>query len=518
MNDIIQKTREFMKAEKVDFLLVNSTNEFLVEYNRLEENARYKLCGFSGSTGDVLLSQDKLYLFVDGRYHIQADQETDSSTVTVVKLQAGQSQLGEMSKIIPSGALVGVCAKKNSQKRVEEMEKQFKIKLLDTDGIETDEPDFGEIEDIDEKYCGKSSEEKIKEIQKTLTYNEAILFTNPEDVSYLYNKRDFTKPYSSKILAKALVTNSQDILFTGEKLKHFDKYIVSDVVYVDSATITAYDLGLLGKKVRQIKENPVLKMRTVKTDEEIEHLKTAFARTDKAVFAIRDFIEKNDNISEYDIDKKLEEYFKEFGAKSLSFKIIAAHNKNSALAHYSKSSKDEILKDGSLILIDCGAYYEGGLATDITRVFVKGEPSELQKKAYTTVLRAFLNAFNYKISPETMGYEIDSFVRNFFEENKIDGFVFNHGLGHGIGINVHEAPPNLGCGEIAKSVIKDNMCFTIEPGLYNKEYFGIRLENSCYLQSGKINSFSKMCYEKKLIDNSLLTEEEREWLSKFEVR
>ena len=62
------------------------------------------------------------------------------------------------------------------------------------------------------------------------------------------------------------------------------------------------------------------------------------------------------------------------------------------------------------------------------------------------------------------------------------------------------------------------MCFTIEPGLYNKEYFGIRLENSCYLQSGKINSFSKMCYEKKLIDNSLLTEEEREWLSKFEVR
>ena len=155
MNNIIQKTREFMKAEKVDFLLVNSTNEFLVEYNRLEENARYKLCGFSGSTGDVLLSQDKLYLFVDGRYHIQADQETDSTTVTVVKLQAGQSQLLEMAKIIPSGSVVGVCSKKNSQKRVEEMEKQFKIKLLDTDGIETEDPDFGEIEDIDEKYCGK---------------------------------------------------------------------------------------------------------------------------------------------------------------------------------------------------------------------------------------------------------------------------------------------------------------------------------------------------------------------------
>ena len=518
MNDVIQKAREFMKEEKVDYLLVNSTNEFLVEYNRLQENARYLLTGFSGSTGDALLSKDKLYLFVDGRYHIQADLETDPAVVTVVKLQTGQTQLEEMAKLVPSGAVVGVCGKKNSRKRLEEMEKHFKVKLLSVDGIKTDAPDFGVIEDIDKKFCGKTSEEKIKEIQKTLSYNEAILFTNPEDVSYLYNKRDFSKPYSAKILAKALVTNTQDILFTGEKLKNFDKYIVSDVVYVDPVSITAYDWNLSGKKVRKIKENPVQKMRTVKTDAELEHLKTAFKRTDKAVFAIRDFIENNDNISEYDIDKKLEEYFFEYGARGLSFKSIVAHNRNSALAHYSKSSKDEIIKEGSLVLIDCGAYYEGGLATDITRVFVKGTPDNLQKKVYAAVLRAFLNAFNYKTTPETTGFEIDSLVRGFFEENKIDGFVFNHGLGHGIGINVHEAPPNLSCGEIAKTPIKDNMCFSIEPGLYNKDHFGVRLENSCYMKNGKINSFTKMCYEKKLIDYSLLTEEEKVWLENFEVR
>ena len=117
----------------------------------------------------------------------------------------------------------------------------------------------------------------------------------------------------------------------------------------------------------------------------------------------------------------------------------------------------------------------------------------------------------------TTGFQIDELVRNIFEENKIEGFVFNHGLGHGLGINVHEAPPNLSNGELAKTEIKENMCFTIEPGLYNRDYFGVRLENSCYLKDGSINSFTNMCYEKKLIDFNLLTDNEKEWLSHFEV-
>lgn len=518
MNKVLLKAREFMKSQQVDFLLVNSTNEFLVEYNELGENSRYLLTGFSGSTGDALLAFDKIYLFVDGRYHIQADQEVNHELVSVIKLQTGQTQLGEMAKLIPAGAVVGVCGKKNSQKRVELMKKLFSIKLLDSDGIDTAEPDLGEIVDINNEFVGVSSDEKIAKIQKTLGYDEAILFTNLEDVSYLYNKRDFTKQYSAKIKAKALITKNSGILFVGEKLKHFDKYITSDVVYVDEATITAWDYLLLGKKVRQMKENPVLAMRTIKTDEEISHYKDAFSKTDKAMYAIRDYIEKNENISEADIDKKLEEFFYKFGAKSLSFKSIVAHNKNSALAHYSKSSKDEILKDGSLVLIDCGAYYEGGLATDITRVFVKGEPNELQKQVYTVVLKSFLNAFYYPYKEGVSGFDLDVKVREIFSENQVEGFVFNHGLGHGIGINVHEAPPNLSVNEIAKTPLKNNMCFTIEPGLYNGDYFGVRLENSCYLNKGEITSFTNMCYEAKLIDYELLNEQEKEWLKNFEVK
>ena len=517
MNEVLSKAREFMKSEKIDFLLVNSTNEFLVEYNELCANARYKLTNFSGSTGDALLGFDKLYLFVDGRYHIQADLETDSSVVEVVKITAGQKLLTEIAKRVSAGAVVGVNAKKNSQVRVEAMEKQFKIKLLNSDGIQTETEISENIEAVDESIAGLSKDEKISKLQRTLAINESILLTNLEDISYLYNLRDFSKPYSSKITAKALITKHSDTLFTGEKISNFDKCIVADVVYVDINTINAYDYSLLGKKARQMKENPVLAMRTIKTDEEINHLKKAFEKTDKAMFAIRDYIEKNDNLTEFDIAQKLEEEFISYGAKNLSFKSIVAIDKNSALAHYSKSSKDQYLKDGSLVLIDCGAYYEGGLATDITRVFVKGRPDDLQKQVYTTVLKAFLNCFNFTVKPETSGYEIDALAREIFAENKIDGFEFNHGLGHGLGINVHECPPNLSCNEIAKSTLAENMCFTIEPGLYNKEHFGVRLENSCYLKDGKINSFTKMCYDEKLIDETLLTDTEKQWLKSFEV-
>ena len=128
-------------------------------------------------------------------------------------------------------------------------------------------------------------------------------------------------------------------------------------------------------------------------------------------------------------------------------------------------------------------------------------------------MKAFLNTYNAKL--ET-GHELDNLAHRILDDS-IDGFVFNHGLGHGIGINVHEAPPTLNKSESAKKAIEDNMTFTIEPGLYNSHHFGIRLENSCYKNNGKTYSFVKMGYEGKLIDFSLLTEQEKIWLKEFEI-
>lgn len=517
--ETLDNLRKFLREENLDCLLINSTNEFLVEYNSLEENSRYILTGFTGSTGDAVVTADKVYLFVDGRYHIQADMEVDNNIVTVVKLQTGDTVLGAMEKILPKNAKIGINSKKNSQNRVENLKKIFDVKLYDFDFILKNvlfQKD--EIVNIDEKFTGKNVHQKLVEVSKFLNENDVLLLTNSEEISYLFNKRDFSKPYSSKITAKALLYSDGALLFLPDKMKDFEDELgaVKGKIYLDKTSVNAYDFNLAKDRAVELNENPVQKMKSVKTDAELEHYKEAFKKTDLAVSAIRDFIEKNDNISEYDIAQKLEEFFIKFGAKSLSFKSIVAKDKNSALAHYSKCSKDEILHDGSLVLIDCGAYYEGGLATDITRVFVKGNPSDLQKKVYTNVLKTFLNCFNFK-NPEN-GYEIDNLAREIFEKNNIDGFVFNHGLGHGIGVSVHEYPPNLSKHELAKVKLEENMCFTIEPGLYNQEYFGVRLENSCYFKNGKINSFVHMNYEKKLIDFDMLTDQEKEWLAEFEVK
>ena len=119
--------KNLLKKLKIDYLLVNSTNEYLVEYSDLSENARHTLTGFTGSVGDALVTKEHIYLFVDGRYHIQAEQEIFPH-ITLVKLQLGQKQDEEIRNLIDKNKTLGIVAKKVSQARLESF-KGYKIKL-----------------------------------------------------------------------------------------------------------------------------------------------------------------------------------------------------------------------------------------------------------------------------------------------------------------------------------------------------------------------------------------------------
>lgn len=540
--DNISIIRNFMNKEEVNYLLVNSTNEFLVEYNTLKENSRYKLTNFSGSTGEALVTPNKIYLFVDGRYHIQADLEVNHDKITVVKMANGSQFMTELLKRVPDNETLGIFSKKNSQSKYEYLSSKRYVKLFDNDPLDDFKSCSAENNVcLDKNLTGLSTEEKFTQISQNLKEDEAVYIADLDEVSYFFNMRNFSQNFSAKIKGKCLISKDKYELFLQDNLLQLEEILkTSDKnIYVDKSSVTAYDYSLLNKP-QELKINPIKIMKSQKNEAELNSLKDAFKRTDKAVSAIRDYIQNNENLSEYDVAQQLEKEFKKQGALGLSFNSIVAKDKNSALAHYSKSSKDEIITDGSLVLIDCGGYFEGGLATDITRVFVKGTPSALHKKIYTLVLKAFLRAYNYnkpchsegigiannindmKFNPEEShnitGYDIDNMVHAFFDNSDTEGFVFNHGLGHGIGINVHEYPPNLSQNEIAKTPILDGMCFSIEPGLYKEGAFGIRLENSCYFKDNKIHSFVKMNYENKLINYDMLSEEEKEWLKSFEVK
>ena len=261
-------------------------------------------------------------------------------------------------------------------------------------------------------------------------------------------------------------------------------------------------------------------MKAIKNDSEIAHFKKNYKRTDKVVNKAFQLVQNNE-LTELELSDAVEKEYLAQGAKQLSFKTILAAGANSSIIHYSHPSKDVKIKNGDFVLLDCGGHFEGGYSTDITRTFVKGSPTDLQKKVYTTVLKMFLNAYHYEVTPRTTGFTLDSIARKIHKQSGLDDFNFNHGLGHGVGISVHENPPTISCGKMGKRILKENMVFTIEPGLYKTGFGGVRLENSVYLTKVngrlKIQSLSCVPFQEDAIDYSLLNKQEKQWLKDWQA-
>ena len=518
----------FLKENEYDYLLVNSTNEFLVEYNALEQNARYYLTGFSGSTGEALLDKNgEINLFVDGRYHKQADNQANKDT-NVVKLQLGETLLNSLTDKICENSKLAVISTKISLNFYNNLKstlskKNIEIIPLDFDPIfnfvEKQQPKKAQIIDIPIFISGKTAEEKIKEIQKDLKENDTRLVTNLEQIAWILNKRCFAQNFSSCFDAKLIINKEDYQLFCTNQIqeyKNFLKITTKNILYVPKH-ISYSDFLIIKNKSTPLDNDLIERKKALKNEAELAHMQKCFNKTDIVVTKISNYINSAQTLTEQELVKLVEKEFFAQGAKSLSFNTILASGKNSALAHYATDMEQKTeIKKGDLVLLDCGAYFEGGYATDITRVFCFGEPNNLAKQVYTTVLKANLNAYNCEITKNTRGFDIDKIARDIINNAKLPNFNFNHATGHGVGISVHEFPPSISPTELAKNKLKDSMVFTIEPGAYNPDFGGVRLENTVYLKNNKINSFSKIKFEEKLIDRTLLNEEEKQWLDKWQ--
>lgn len=541
---MLKKLREFLKENKLDYLLVNTTDEFLVEYNELSNCARYFVTGFSGSTGDVLVSKDRVLQFVDGRYHEQADLEVDAKTTEVVKLQLGQAFSNEFAERILPNSTVGVVSNKISLNFYKILKsklsaKNVKIRTLDVDPVslftELKPSDNGEtVKPVDISITGVSADEKFLKLSRKLKKDEAYLDTHLENIAYITNCRQYKTPFSSTFKAKMLLTKQKARIYTDEKfdikigkyfeilpLKAFDCAFENNftTIYFNPSTINYYDYKLIKPIAQELKKDCIKEMKAVKNEAEIAHFKKNFERTDNVVNKAFKLTQTIKNLSEKELSDEVEKAYLEEGANQLSFSTILAAGANSSVIHYSHPSKEVKIKDGDFVLLDCGGHFEGGYSTDITRTFVKGKPSALQKKVYTTVLKMFLNAYHHKITPRTTGCTLDKIARKIHAQSGLDDFNFNHGLGHGVGINVHENPPTISSGPQGRRILKENMVFTIEPGLYKTGFGGVRLENTVYLAKDKgelkIESFSHVPFQKETIDYSLLTEQEKNWVEEW---
>jgi Xaa-Pro aminopeptidase len=215
--------------------------------------------------------------------------------------------------------------------------------------------------------------------------------------------------------------------------------------------------------------NMVENLRLIKDDAEIKAVRKAI---EVAEFDFISFVRwLKTGIQETDASWELEKRVRSAGAQSLSFPVIAAFGTNSALPHAIPGI--QILKENIPLLFDWGAKLNG-YCSDMTRTITMGKPDAFFKKIFNIVYDAQQKAID-AIKPGVSSKKIDDIARNHISDKGFKDF-FGHGLGHGVGLAIHESPSISPLDE-KNIMIEENMIFTVEPGIYIPDWGGIRLEN-----------------------------------------
>ena len=237
-------------------------------------------------------------------------------------------------------------------------------------------------------------------------------------------------------------------------------------------------------------ENVIEKLRAIKDDEEIGLIKMAVRRAEAAFLDVRPYIRKG--VSENKLARMLEERLRKKGCSCIPFGIIVASGRNSSMPHAGASEKK--LNGGDLVVIDWGGE-AGGYFSDMTRtLLIKGVDMGKKKEIYQTVLEANKKAVSV-ISPGMESKKVDNSARYVIKKAGYGEF-FGHGTGHGVGLQVHELPNIARNG---KGTIKENMVFTIEPGIYVPGLGGVRIEDMVAVNKRRAVLLTKLPRELEII-------------------
>lgn len=227
--------------------------------------------------------------------------------------------------------------------------------------------------------------------------------------------------------------------------------------------------------------------RMIKDEEELQKIAKAEQIGDMAFTHVLSVIKPG--ITEADVALELEFFMKRQGASGLSFDTIVASGSNSSMPHAKVTNR--LIENGDFVTMDFGCIYEG-YCSDMTRTVVVGTPTEEMRKVYQIVLDANLRAME-GIRQGVSCREIDALARDYIRDCGY-GDYFGHGLGHGVGLQIHEEPRFSPKCDI---VIKENMVITDEPGIYLPGRFGVRIEDLLVVKEDACEKLS--CSEKELI-------------------
>ena len=543
----LKKLKDLFKKNKIDGYIIPKNDEFFGEYiPEAKDNLKF-ISNFTGSYGFALILKKNNYLFIDGRYTLQA------------KIQSGETfKVITIPNKLPSDILknkklsIGFDPKLHTEPMLMHFFKKTNCKLIplannliDKIWIKKNINKYNKFYKLKDKDSGEKSKNKINKLSKILNKNkiDAQFISAPENVAWLLNVRGCDSKFSPIPNSYMIINNNKENYFFCDlkkinkklkkdlgnqikiiNIKNTEKFILqmeNKKIQLDSHSCSIFFKNIIKKNNRIIeKHDPIYMLKSMKNKLEIKntiktHIYDGVALTKFLLWLIKSF--KNKKITELGAQNKLLNFRKKNKTfKSLSFPTISGSGPNGAIIHYKASEKsNRILKKGDLYLVDSGGQYNFG-TTDVTRTISLNNNQQRIKNIFTRVLKGHIAVANYKIKKNTCGSEIDKVARKPLKQINLD---YEHGAGHGVGyfLNVHEGPQGISRGN--KVRLKEGMILSNEPGYYESGKFGIRIENLVTIK--KIKKFFKFenltlaPIDKSLIQKDLLNKSEIKWLNNY---
>lgn len=295
----------------------------------------------------------------------------------------------------------------------------------------------------------------------------------------------------------------------------------------------ALNKALGGEEKVEEQRSPVGDAKAVKNEVELEgmrkcHIRDGAALTEYFAWLEDQLINKKATLDEVDgVDKLYEIREKHEIFKGNSFDTISSTGPNAAVIHYKpEKGSCSVIDPKAIYLCDSGAQYHDG-TTDTTRTLHFTEPTEMERKAYTLVLKGHIALERVKFPKGTTGFALDALARQFLWAEGLD---YRHGTGHGVGsfLNVHEGPIGIGTRvQYSEVSLAIGNVVSNEPGYYEDGAFGIRIENMVMVKEVETNhkfgdkpylGFERVTMTphcRKLVDLSLLTEDEKKFINEY---
>lgn len=559
----IAKLKELMKERGIDYYIIPSADYHQSEYVGDYFKGREWISGFTGSAGTVVVTQNEVGLWTDGRYFIQAEKQLQGSGITLFKMgeEGVPTFIQYIVNNIQSGETLGFDGKVLATNTVLDFEAKLKDKKVNFNfgfdlvgEIWRDRPSLpaSQVFVLEEKFTGESVEKKLTRVRNILEEEncDVNIITSLDDIAWIFNIRGNDVKNNPVNLAYAAITVDKAVLYiVEEKLNsEVEKYlykngvevrdyfeIYEDMERVSNSNIIMMDLNKvnytifkkLNPEIKVInRSNPSTIMKACKNKVELENLRNSHVKDGVAVTKFMYWLKNSigkEEITEMSATQKLESFRKEQELYiEPSFDTIAAYESNAAMMHYKSTPEtDRRLEAKNLFLVDSGGQYFDG-TTDITRTFVLGECSEELKKHFTLVLKGMINLSKVKFLYGVTGTNLDILARQALWNIGID---YKCGTGHGVGflLNVHEGPQGIRV-QYNPQVLEEGMNVTNEPGVYIAGSHGIRLENELIVQKaektefGQFMKFETMTYAPLDLDGvikELLSKEEIEYLNNY---